>query len=555
MRKIDLIATFGSSQILSPSFDEMVKQGLDMVRLNCSHLSVDELQPLITRLKEAKVRIMLDLPGYEIRLQGPSENTLLEAGQTVHLGKSPQGLCGNFDAWGSLNTGMEVFIQGTEIQAQISTVYPDAAELKIIKGGILRPNASISFAGLDATNLSSLDPDLPYLNFAIKQEVDIVVLSHINHPNQVRSTREHLKGSNSLLCTKIETKAALDHLDELIDLSDLMLLGRGDLSASIPFAHVPIVQRELTRLCKAKGKPLYIATGLLSSLAYQDAPSHSNVADIATAIMDGANGFILTNETATSADPNSVLATARQIVSQVQQKLAEKTLSPFIRQDLDLEKLLAKLAEIGSCIWQRGWAEANAGNVSIRLTDYGTQDDDPVLFLVSKTGSRYRQFGSGTMDNFVLIEVRGDQYRCLDPQSKPTSEWNAHLNLHRHFRQRGLDRRVVLHSHPDEVICLSHQAFIEDKEVLYQELASSLTELPLFLDTGIHVCSPYPPGSEALAAASISGLKAEKALIWSKHGLLTFGSTLDEAFDYMEVLVKAAKILLNKIPSPNLART
>ncbi|HAN41471.1 MAG TPA: hypothetical protein DCQ12_06125, partial [Candidatus Cloacimonas sp.] len=64
-----------------------------------------------------------------------------------------------------------------------------------------------------------------------------------------------------------------------------------------------------------------------------------------------------------------------------------------------------------------------------------------------------------------------------------------------------------------------------------------------------------PPGSEALAAASISGLQDEKALIWSKHGLLTFGSTLDAAFDYMEVLVKAAKILLSKKPSPNLART
>lgn len=551
MRKIDLIATLNRSQILDASFDELVKQGLDMVRLNCSHLSVEELQPLVAKLRSANVKIMLDLPGREIRLQGLSNNLLLEAGQIIHLGESPQGLWCNFAAWGSLSLGLDVFIQGFEIQAQISEVHTDAVEIKIIKGGILRPNASISFAGLDATSLSDQDPDLPYLDFALEQEIDIVVLSHINHPNQVRAVREHLKHSNSLLCTKIETKASLDYLDELIDLSDLMLLGRGDLSASIPFAHVPIVQRRLTKLCNAKEKPLYIATGLLASLAYQDAPSHSNVADIATAIMDGAGGFILTNETATSSDPNSVLATARQIIDQVQQKLNEKDKPQS--QDLDLEKLLAKLAGIGTCIWQRGWAEANAGNVSIRLTDYG-QDDDPVLFLVSKTGSRYRQFGSNTMDNFVLIEVTGDQYRCLDPKTKPTSEWNAHLNLHQHFKKLGLDRRVVLHSHPDEVICLSHQAFIEDKDVLYQELATSLAELPLFLDTGIHVCSLYPPGSEALALASVSGLQHEKALIWSKHGLLTFGATLDEAFDYMEVVVKAAKILLSKKPSPNIAR-
>ncbi len=241
-----------------------------------------------------------------------------------------------------------------------------------------------------------------------------------------------------------------------------------------------------------------------------------------------------------------------QTVDQIQQKLDEKDKPQS--QDIDLEKLLAKLAEIGTCIWQRGWAEANAGNVSIRLTDYG-EDDDPVLFLVSKTGTRYRQYATNTMDNLTVIEVKGANYRCLAPKAKPTSEWNAHLNLHKHFKKLGLDRRVVLHCHPDEVICLSHQAFIEDTEVLYQEMAAALPELPLFLDTGIHVCGSYPPGSEALAQASITGLTTEKALIWSKHGLLTFGSTLDEAFDYTEVIVKAAKILLCKKPSPSLART
>lgn len=557
MRKIDLIATLDSSQILSPAFEDMVAQGLEMVRLNCSHLSVEELLPLTARLKSENIKIMLDLPGYEIRLQGLNENLPLEAGQTIHLGDSPQGLRGNFDAWDSLSLGMDVYIQGSEIRAQISKVYPDSVDIKIISGGILRPNASISFVGLDANGLSDQDPDLPYLNFALKQNVNIVVLSHINHPSQVSTAREHLQDFKGLLCTKIETKPALDHLEELIDLSDLLLLGRGDLSASIPFAQVPIVQRQLTRLCNAKGKPTYIATGLLASLAYQEAPSHSNVADIANAIMDGADGFILTNETATSADPGSVLATAREIISQVQLKLEEKEQFPHtsIPQDIDFDKLLANLAEVGTCIWQRGWAEANAGNVSIRLTDYGEQEDDPVLFLVSKTGTRYRQFGNSTIVNFVLIEVKGDQYRCLDAEAKPTSEWNAHLNLHRHFKKMGLDRRVILHSHPTEVICLSHQDFIEDEEVLYQELAAALPELPLFLDTGIHVCPLYPPGSETLALASVTDLKDEKALIWSKHGLLTFGYCLDEAFDYMEVIVKAAKILMAKKPSPSFART
>ncbi len=224
----------------------------------------------------------------------------------------------------------------------------------------------------------------------------------------------------------------------------------------------------------------------------------------------------------------------------------QKTKSILAHYQLDSSefiRLLDDIAHVGTCIWQRGWAEANAGNLSIRLNDFGSFKDDSTLYLVSKTGSRYRQFGQETLNKFVFIQARGNQYTCLDPASRATSEWAAHLNLHNHFQKLGLDRSVVLHSHPDEVICLSHQAFFADKEAVNRKLKATLPELPLFLDTGIHICGLHHPGSRELAEASVCGLADEKALIWEKHGLLTFGASLDEAFDYMEVVVKAAKIL------------
>lgn len=549
MRQIDLIATLNSSQIMDADFEELSNLGMDMLRLNCSHISIEELYKLTKRIREANLKIMLDLPGHEIRLQGLDKNLPVKTGELLHIGKTSQALRCNFDAWESLSPGMEVYLQDSEIQAWIGKIHPDAIDIKISKGGILRPNASISFLGLESTKLFDGNPDIPYLDFALEQEVEIVVLSHIDHPHQVMAIKEHLQGFKKLIATKIETKNALDHLDELIDLSDLMVLGRGDLGTSIPYAHIPFVQKKLIKSCRAKGKTVYIATEILSSLAYQNTPSRSEVSDIATAIMDGAGGFILTNETATSTEPNSVISIGKELINQVQLKIEEESkprypFIPSLEQSISFELLLSKLAQVGERIWQRGWAEANAGNVSIRLTDYGSHEDNPILFLVSKTGSRYRQFGKDTMSNLTIIEVRGDSFRCLDPHAKPSSEWCAHLNLHNHFRKNGLKRRVVLHSHPDDVICLAQLPFFEDKVALYNELKDALPELPLFLDTGIHICDLHPPGSDALALASVCGLKDEKALIWKKHGLLTFGASLDEAFDSMEVMVKASKILL-----------
>lgn len=202
--------------------------------------------------------------------------------------------------------------------------------------------------------------------------------------------------------------------------------------------------------------------------------------------------------------------------------------------------LFKQIAEIGSCIWQRGWAEANAGNVSIRLDDA----PDAELFLVSRTGSRYRQFAQDPMQSLMLVHATQDGWKALDPQCKPSSEINAHLNIHRHLKSINSPARVILHSHPNPVIAISHHKIFQDEERLNQELAEMLPEFPLFLPKGTSLCELYPPGSEELANASYQCLGERNAIIWKHHGLLCMGHSLDQAFDYMEVIVKACEIWL-----------
>lgn len=209
-----------------------------------------------------------------------------------------------------------------------------------------------------------------------------------------------------------------------------------------------------------------------------------------------------------------------------------------------LSQHLSTLAEIAPLIWQRGWAEANAGNVSIRLSEVGKDPNAAIYYLVSRTGTRYRQFASNPMQNMMIIQVQNGEWQAVDESLKPTSEWDAHLAIHQHLIHTKSPAKVVLHSHPNSVIAISHHEICKDVMRLNKELAEMLPELPLYMPKSVSICPHLPPGSQALADASGACLHDTNAIIWLKHGLLCMGETLDQAFDYMEIIDKACDIWL-----------
>lgn len=212
-----------------------------------------------------------------------------------------------------------------------------------------------------------------------------------------------------------------------------------------------------------------------------------------------------------------------------------------------LESELAQLADISARIWMRGWAEANAGNVSLRITrkliDGGLTDplDDYEYYLVSKSGSRYRQMESDPLSKMLLIRVRGNSQEQYPPSGKASSELQSHLKLQDKFIRESPETVFILHSHPLEVIALS-QVLVGKS--FSMELSRVLPELKLYLPQGIAYCPQANPGSLELAELSCKNLTDEKALVWQAHGLLCFGSDPDEAFDYMEIICKAAALYL-----------
>ncbi len=209
--------------------------------------------------------------------------------------------------------------------------------------------------------------------------------------------------------------------------------------------------------------------------------------------------------------------------------------------DARLELLLQQISEVAGHIHSYGWAEANAGNISINVSSLFTPEelDSKQLYLVSRAGSRYRQTALKPKENLLLVLSDKDQDIYQPSDAKPTSEWISHKCL----QMQRPRFSVILHTHPAEIIALRQIPKLQDTKLLNRLLPEILPEFSLYLPEGIAMAPLCPPGSQELCDASSSALKDEKALIWSGHGLLSFSDDLDFALDYMEIIVKACRVL------------
>ena len=224
---------------------------------------------------------------------------------------------------------------------------------------------------------------------------------------------------------------------------------------------------------------------------------------------------------------------------------------------LPFRNLIMRLSKIAKVIHQQGWAEANAGNISIRISNlllpfirtnswensYPYQD----WFLVSRTGSRFRDFSDEPENCLMIIGIDKEEHYFPDT-AKPTSEWLCHRKLQEINKNTNVS--CLLHTHPTEVIALSHTSVFQNNKQypqrLNEYLFEALPEIQLFLPQGIAVADYAPPGTLELAEKSCESIQDKQALIWEKHGLLVLAENIDIALDLTEVINKAAKLWLLK---------
>jgi len=236
----------------------------------------------------------------------------------------------------------------------------------------------------------------------------------------------------------------------------------------------------------------------------------------------------------------------------------------------ELKPVLAQVAGVAQYLWDRGWAERNAGNFSINVTgffqekDFGHFASFPffplskeypglvrTIFLVSGTGTRMRDMAHRPAENlcFVYISDSGSPFHILGDHRegdcvKPTSELVTHLAIQQQLLQKKSPEKVVLHAHVTELIALTQLAQFKSEEAVNSLLWSMHPETMLFLPDGVGFVPYTLARTEHIAASTLGKLKNHKAVLWEKHGCLAVGITLPDAFDTIDILAKSAKIYL-----------
>ena len=240
----------------------------------------------------------------------------------------------------------------------------------------------------------------------------------------------------------------------------------------------------------------------------------------------------------------------------------------IIEQKTLLNELISDVAEIAGYLWDRGWAERNAGNISVNISSLVPKDslnlnDYPFVeiasaypelagmsFLVTGTGKRMRDLARKPLDNALLIQLnaQGNGYYIFSREKEsqdifmPTSELPTHLGIHLMVKRRGSNETVVLHTHATELVALTQIKEYCDQEKLNKLLWGMHPETMVFVPTGIGFVPYVTPGTDDIAHESLKVLKNHPIVLREKHGVFCIGESIIDTFDNIDIMAKSAKI-------------
>lgn len=322
MKKTKIICSIGPSSYDPDVMKEMVLNGMDVARINFSHATIDEREKVVSSVKEVRkatgrnVAILYDTKGPEFRC-GMMENgsiNLVE-GKTIRvvkedcLGNDKRFSVNHETAVDSLNVGDVVLLENGLMKIEVVSKEIDGVTCNIIVGGVLGNKKSLSAPGvkLDIQFISDIDKE--DIIYAVEHEADFIALSFVSTKEDVLEVRDILKehNSNVLLISKIESMTGIENIKEILEVSDGVMVARGDLGVEAPMEELPFLQKLIINEARRQGKIAIVATEMLESMKKNMRPTRAEVSDIATAVLNGADAVMLSGETTTGKYPKEAV--------------------------------------------------------------------------------------------------------------------------------------------------------------------------------------------------------------------------------------------------------
>ncbi|MEQ1561736.1 MAG: pyruvate kinase [Nitrospira sp.] len=342
LKKTKIVATIGPATESVEMLTKLVNAGMNLMRLNFSHGDFVEHQKRVDNIKQIisktgnRVAILQDLCGPKIRVGSFNQDiVVLKAGQTFTL--TTENIVGD-ETIVSVNypllhkevkKGHIIYLHDGRKKLEVTDIKGNKIICKVIVGGEMKARRGVNLPDSDLSISSLTDKDKKDLEFGVKNKVDYFALSFVRRPEDVVELRNILKKkkSDAGIISKIETPQAIENIDEIIRLSDAIMIARGDLAIEVPFEKVPSLQKMIIKKCNASGKPVITATQMLESMIKSPVATRAEVSDVANAILDGTDAIMLSEETTLGEYSIEAVSVMSRIAREIEKDYPEREIS------------------------------------------------------------------------------------------------------------------------------------------------------------------------------------------------------------------------------------
>ena len=330
MRKTKIVCTIGPASESEEMLEKLMNAGMNVARLNFSHGSHEEHKARIDTIRKVAKRLnktiglLLDTKGPEIRTHNMKDGLIvLEKGKEVIVSMNevegtPEKYSVTYENLiNDVNIGSYILLDDGLVELQVKEINKDKGEVKcdILNTGELKNKKGVNLPGVKVNLPGITDKDADDIRFGIKENVDFIAASFVRRPSDVLDIRQILEEEKAeiTIFPKIENQEGIDNIEEILEVSDGLMVARGDMGVEIPPESVPMVQKDLIRKCNKLGKPVITATQMLDSMQRNPRATRAEASDVANAIYDGTDAVMLSGETAAGQYPEEAVKTMRNI--------------------------------------------------------------------------------------------------------------------------------------------------------------------------------------------------------------------------------------------------
>lgn len=336
--KTKIVATLGPSSSDASTIAKMIAAGLSVARINMSHGDHESHGRSIAQARAASKKtglplaILQDLSGPKIRIGDfATETVTLEEGKRLVL--TTDACVGTVDRVqvnyaklpAEVAVGMAIFLNDGKQKLVVDAIRGNDIVTTVVHGGTIRGRRGVNVPDGNLSISSVTPKDRKDLVFGLKEGVDFVTLSFVRDAADIELLRKLIKKETDrpvAIVAKIETKFAIENIDEIIDATDAVMVARGDLAIELPPEKVPLLQKQIIRKANFAGKPVITATQMLDSMRTEPTPTRAEVSDIANAILDGTDAIMLSDETAVGKHPEKAIAVMARVAGEVESDIA-----------------------------------------------------------------------------------------------------------------------------------------------------------------------------------------------------------------------------------------